>query len=136
MKRYRTTTPPPGAMMNLRNVRLYGSREEQVAGASLRARGCPSPDRAPVPRAAAPRRSELTRAVETEAHVRSLQRAQVAMLEAQRAVRRAKSLGQPYDTLARESRSARAAYLALTGGLERRTVAVDQGSETSPVRAV
>lgn len=120
--------------MDLRNVRLYGSHEEQVAGAALRSRGCPNPDRAAVYERRS--RSELARASEAEAHARSLQRAQTAMLEAQRAVRRAKGLGLDYGALAAESRAARAAYLRLTGGLERRAVDVDQGSETSPVRAV
>lgn len=134
MKRHRTTLAPPGADIGLRNFRLYGSVDEQIAGAALRSRGCPNSDRAIVARRGS--RSELARAVEQESHVRSLQRAQTAMLDAQRAVRRAKGMGLEYGQLAQDARIARAAYLALTGGVERRAVAVDQGSETSPVRAV
>jgi hypothetical protein len=118
-KLYRTTQPPAGYDLPPRNVRLYGSKDEQIATAALRARGCPSPDRAYVP---SRRRTELAAAREQEGHMRRLQRAQTAMLEAQRAVRRAKSLGQDYGHLARASRDARREYLRLTGGTERRAV--------------
>jgi hypothetical protein len=133
MKRHRTYSPPPGALEPLRNVRLYGGRDEQAAGTALRSRGTPSPDRAYVPSRS---RASLRQEAETSEHLRHLQAAQSAMLEAQRAVRAAREHGHDYVDLAARARSARARYLSLSGGLERRDVSVDQGSETSPVRAV
>lgn len=121
-KLYRNSTPPAGFDLPARNVRLYGSHEEQVSTAALRARGCPSPDRAYVP---ARSRQALAAQRDREAHARRLQRAQTAMFEAQRAVKRARTSGRPATevrALAYVAREARAAYLRLTGGVERRTV--------------
>jgi hypothetical protein len=121
-KLYRSSVPPAGFDLPVRNVRLYGSHDEQVATAALRSRGCPSPDRAYVP---ARSRQSLAAQRDREAHARRLQRAQVAMLEAQRAVKRARTSGRPaaeVRALAFAAREARAAYLRLTGGVERRTV--------------
>jgi hypothetical protein len=117
--------------METRNVRLYGDRDEQIAGASLRARGCPSTDRAyvkPLPRKA------LAAQRDSAAHTSHLQRAQTAMLEAQREVRRLKSCGLPYGDAATRARAARAEYLKLTGGVERRTVEVAASSESGLVK--
>lgn len=135
-KLYRQSAAPAGADMQLRNPRLYGGRDEQIAGAALRARGCPNEDRGYV---RSRPRAELRRERETAAFARSLQEAQSAMLAAQRAVKRARALGRPAAEirgLAYEARTARAAYLRLTGGVERRAVDVNTGSETNPVRAV
>jgi hypothetical protein len=51
MKRHKETVAPPGAFLDNPsfpawdkpvNRRLYGSRDEQIAGRALRARGCPT----------------------------------------------------------------------------------------------
>lgn len=121
-KLYRESRPPAGYGEPLRNVRLYGDHSEQVATAALRARGCPSPDRAYVPaRTRAALRSERDQA----AHLARVQRAQTAMLVAQRAVRDARRAGagaHELRALAFTARTARADYLRLTGGVERRSV--------------
>lgn len=132
MKRYKTTAPPPGFALLPRNTRLYGGLDEQVAGAALRARGCPSPDNAYVP---ARPRAELRVERETAAHRARLQRAQDAMLSAQREVRRLKSHGQPFADAATLARAARAEYLNLNGGTERRTVELAQASDANKVKA-
>lgn len=132
MKRHRTTLAPPGAFEQVRNTRLYGEREEQIAGASLRARGCPNPNRAVVTR----KRVELANEREQSAHLARLQRAQTAMLEAQRAVRAAKDAGQDFAPLAVQARALRAEYLKLSGGVERRTVDVAQASDANKIKAV
>jgi hypothetical protein len=138
MKRHRTDEPPAGAFIDLRNVRLYGDADAQVAGAALAARGTPNPNRAMVRRGDPTYRTrvELARAREQAGHAAGLQRAQVAMLEAQRAVRAAKAAGQDYKALAATARDARARYIALTGGMERREVAVAQASDANKVKAV
>lgn len=122
MKLYRKSDAPTGALMEVRNVRLYGSQEEQVSGAALRSRGCPSPDRAYVP---AKTRQALERERATQDHARRLQRAQTAMLEAQRLVRGSRATNLAPDDRARladDARRKRAEYLRLTGGVERRTI--------------
>lgn len=132
-KLYRKSGAPAGALLELRNTRLYGDREEQVSGAALRARGCPSPDRAYVP---AKSREALRRERETEAHARRLQAAQTAMFEAQRLVRGARAAGLSNSdrmALADSARRARAAYLRLTGGVERKIVAPETGAEGTKV---
>jgi hypothetical protein len=131
-KLHRTSRPPTGAFTPLRNTRLYGDRDTQIAGASLAARGTPNTDRAYV---GSRKRSELRLEREQSAHVGNVQRAQTAMLQAQRAVRAAKEAGQDYRALAATARDARARYIALTGGTERRSVDVAQGAESNPVRA-
>jgi hypothetical protein len=127
MKPIRNSTPPPGYGQAPRNPRLYGDRDTQVEGFALRSRGTPNPDRAIVK--ARPRRV-LALERETAAHRAHLQKAQTRMLEAQREVRRLKSCGQPYADAATLARSARADYLKLTGGTERREVAVAELSES------
>lgn len=113
--------------MQTRNPRLYGGREEQIAGASLRARGCPSTDRAPAPTR---RRSELRAERESAATLARIQRVQVEMLTAQRAVQHAKRFGLDKAPHVAAARKARAEYLRLTGGLESRTVEVAALSES------
>lgn len=129
-KLYRTSTAPAGALLELRNVRLYGNHEEQVATAALRARGCPSPDRAYVP---ARSRQALANERDREMHARRLQNAQNAMHSAQRAVREARRFGRPTAELADVARGARAAYLRLTGGVERKTVNASTGADGTKV---
>jgi hypothetical protein len=113
-KPHRTSAPPTGAHMDLRNMRLYGGREEQIAGAALSARGCPNPNRVLV----------------TRPHRAHLQRAQDAMLAAQRAVRAARLAGQDTAALAATARNRRAEYLKLTGGVERREVEATTGASS------
>jgi hypothetical protein len=127
MKPIRNSTPPPGYGQAIRNTRLYGDRDEQVSGTALRSRGTPNPDRALVK--ARPRKV-LRVERETAAHRSHLQRAQDRMLTAQREVRRLKSCGQPFADAASEARAARAEYLKLTGGVERREVQVAETSES------
>jgi hypothetical protein len=129
-KLYRTSRAPAGAELPLRNTRLYGGKDEQIATAALRARGCPSPDRAYVP---ARSRQSLAAQLEREAHARRLQSAQTRMLTAQRAVREAKIYGRPTAELAAQARDARAAYLRLTGGTDRRTVDASTGADGTKV---
>jgi hypothetical protein len=112
--------------MDLRNMRLYGGREEQIAGAALSARGCPNPNRVLVTRP----RAELRREHEQKAHRAHLQRAQDAMLAAQRAVRAARLAGQDTAALAATARNRRAEYLKLTGGVERREVEATTGASS------
>jgi hypothetical protein len=131
-KRHRTDAAPPGASLPLRNVRLYGGREEQIGGYALASRGQPSPDRALVHRP----RAELRREHDARMHRAHAQRAQERMLAAQDAVRTARRMGWDYASLAREARSARAAYLALTGAVQGGSVEVSVGSDTNKVRAV
>lgn len=119
-KSHRTNAPPPGADLKLRNTRLYGGMDEQIATAALRARGCPNPNRTIVTR----KRADLVRERDMSSHTRHLQRAQDEMLSAQRAVRAARLTGQPTADLAQEARIARARYLKLNGGVERREVEV------------
>jgi hypothetical protein len=119
-KLYRGSRAPAGADLPLRNTRLYGGRDEQIAGAALASRGTPNPDRGPggtyVPRAV------LAQSREVASHAARLQRAQTAMFVAQRAVRDARSLGHDTAALVVVARERRAAYLYLTGGVERRSV--------------
>jgi hypothetical protein len=107
--------------------------DEQIATASLRARGCPNTDRAYV---GSRKRDELARERDMSSHARNLQRAQDEMFAAQRAVREARAMGQATEDLATIARERRARYLKLSGGTERRVIDVNQGSDTNPVRAV
>lgn len=129
-KLYRTSRAPAGADLPMRNARLYGDREEQIATASLRARGCPNPDNAYVP---ARRRSVIAIEREVTAHARKLQAAQNSMLSAQRAVREAKRFGRDTSALAAIARDARKAYLNLNGGTERRVVAPASSADGTKV---
>lgn len=131
-KFHRTTRPPAGAGMKVRNTRLYGGYEEQVSGEALRSKGQPDPRYGVITKP----RADLRREREQATHKARLQAAKVRMLSAQDAVRHAKKFGFPYGDLAQEARAARAAYLALSGGTDRKTVDVSLGSETSKVRAV
>jgi hypothetical protein len=133
MKRHRTTQPPPGYDLPARNPRLYGTLAEQISGAALASRGTPNTDRAYVKPAP---RKVLRLQREAAAHTAHLQRAQDRMLTAQREVRRLKSCGQPFADAATEARAARAEYLKLTGGVERREVEVAATSESGMVRKV
>jgi len=132
MKFHRTHRAPAGAHIPLRNTRLYGDRDEQVAGEALRSKGQPDPRYQTLTRP----RAELRRERDERAHRAHLQAAQVRMLSAQDAVRAAKRAGKDFSALAQEARSTRAAYLSLTGGVERKSVEASTGSETSKVKAV
>lgn len=118
-KLYRTDAPPAGAFLPAQNPRLYGTRDEQISGAALRSRGCPNTDRAYV--GTRPRR-ELRVERKNRSVIERTQKAQTAMLEAQRAVRAAKQAGEDFRALAGVARACRAEYLALTGGVERHAV--------------
>lgn len=116
-KLYRTSAPPPGEGERLRNTRLYGGRDEQIATAALRSRGCPNPDRAVVVKP----RKQLRAERSSQSELVAKQAAQVAMLTAQRAVRDARAMGasrSEREALARVARIARREYLRLTGGVE------------------
>lgn len=128
----RTGRAPAGAHEPLRNVRLYGGRDEQIEGLALRSKGQPDPRYRVLTR----KRADLVRESEERSHRAHQQRAQVRMLQAQDAVREARRYGRPYAALAQEARAARAAYLKLTDGVERRTVEVDMGSDANKVKAV
>jgi len=132
MKFHRTDMPPRGAFDPLRNTRLYGGRDDQIAGAALASRGQPNPNYAPARKS----RTELIAQREGQAHRAHLQAAQDRMLAAQDRVRMAKRLGRDYAALAQEARAARAAYIALNGGLESRTVEVNLGSDANKIKAV
>lgn len=143
MKRHRTYAPPPGALEPLRNPRLYGRRETQIEGNALRSRGCPNPNRAavyedrPVPPAPARSRSSAASPQSPRAHARKVERAHARMSEAQAVVRDRKTRGLEYSDAVAQARTARAAWLALTGGApERKTVVVATASDTNPVKAV
>lgn len=129
-KLYRSSRAPAGADMPMLNTRLYGDRDEQIATASLRSRGCPNPDRAYAP--AAPRKAIAAKR-EAASYASKLQHAQTRMLTAQRAVRRAKGLGLDTHALAAEARSARAEYLKLTGGTDRRVIEPSSGADGTKV---
>ena len=135
MKRHKTTAPPPGAMLEMRNPRLYGSREEQISARALACRGVPDtrrfgedpstgirwetvPERRPCPRTAA--------ADTPAAHARRVAKLQGAMVECQAVVRDRKARGLDYSEAVTAARTARAEWLAATGADDalRRTVDV------------
>jgi hypothetical protein len=129
-KLYRNSAPPAGTFQPLRNTRLYGDRDTQIATASLAQRGTPNPDRAIMP---SRKRSTLRAERDQRDHVAHLQKAQTAMLTAQRAVRAAKMAGASDDErakLADVARKRRAEYLKLTGGVESRAVDVNTGASS------
>lgn len=132
-KLHRTSRAPDGAFDPLRNTRLYGDRDTQTEGTALRSRGCPNPDRA---YAGTRSRADLRAEREDAGRRTRLQRVQTRMLDAQRAVRTAKQMGQPYGHLATAARAARAEYLHLMGGLEHRTVTVAESSTSNKIKAV
>jgi beta-phosphoglucomutase-like phosphatase (HAD superfamily) len=74
------------------------------------------------------------RAVEN--HKQAVQAAKDYMHAAQDRVRELKLAGEPYVAAAERARAARHRYLQLTGGTERREIAVDQGSAVNPLIAV
>lgn len=116
----------------------------------LRAHGCPDPDRqilrsrqprksAKVPRNTVRPDNARTRQQAIAAHVLDVERAYQAMLDAQHLCvewRKEFATRAPEDYVA-AARDARATYLKVSGtGPEGRAIEIDQGSETSPVRAV
>jgi hypothetical protein len=125
MKRHRTSAPPPGALTELRNPRLYGGRDEQIAGLALRSRSitgrpAPDPDRPrDVSATVAPRvRGPRTEPADTpRAHARRVGKAYAAMVEAQAVVTDARMRGDESARLAAAeiARELRSAYLAMTG---------------------
>jgi hypothetical protein len=119
------------------NRRLYGSREEQIQGAALRARGCPTPKpaddkvsrrRRQVAPVAVPARAPMPDAFRAE-NLRREWESTVAE------VRRLKADGQPYRATADRARELRTRLVALNGGVARREIAVAQSSESNPVKA-
>jgi hypothetical protein len=128
-KLYRNSAPPAGTFQPLRNTRLYGDRDTQIATASLAQRGTPNPDRAIMP---SRKRSTLRAERDQRDHRAHLQRAQDAMLHAQRMVRMHKRLGDDVqrEIWADKSRKLRAEYLKLTGGVESRAVDVNTGASS------
>jgi len=125
---HRESAPPPGAMLSTRNTRLYGTRDDQIAGAAEYARGCPSPDRAIVRtstrsamRAARTPVESLLADCTPPQHQRNEQVARHNMEVAQRAVRDARERGDEPARIAaaKRARELRAAWLKLTGGVER-----------------
>lgn len=99
---------------------------------ALRSRGCPNPDNAPVrSRPVAVLRAER----EVKAYKRQEYEARMRMHKAQDLVRELKGAGKPYADEAKASREARHAWLSLTGGTVRKTVDVDQGASSNPVKA-
>jgi hypothetical protein len=142
MKRHRTYAPPPGALIELRNRRLYGDRDEQIAGMALRSRGITGrpmadPDRPrdvsdrPVPRGPRTERTDSPRAF-----ARRVDKARVSMEEAQRAVKLARERGQDTTAAAQMARTRRAAYLALAGGMPvGRPIELAQASDANKVKA-
>lgn len=105
---------------------------------ALASRGTPNPDFAIVrtrsTSTAKPRRVKPK--VEVIDFDAKLSQCMVAMLAAQAEVKLAKSEGRPYANLAATARKCRAEYLTLTGGVERRSIDVDQGSTVNPLIAV
>jgi hypothetical protein len=66
----------------------------------------------------------------------TLDAARLRMYAAQDTVQALKAAGKPYRKEAQASRAARAEWLALSGGLETRSITVDQGSAVNAVKAV
>lgn len=125
MKRHRTSAPPPGALVELRNRRLYGSRDEQIAGLALRSRsitGRPmadpdSPRDVSATVAPSVRGPRTALADSPRAHARRVAKAYAAMVEAQAVVTDARMRGDE-DARAQAAilaRELRAAYLRLSG---------------------
>jgi hypothetical protein len=139
-KRSRTYAPPPGALAPLRNTRLYGGRDEQVEGNALRSRGCPNPDRAAVytarPKRPVKTASPVAAPSSPRAFARKVEKARMAMEEAQRAVKLARERGQDTTAAAQMARTRRAAYLALAGGMPvGRPIELAQASDANKVKA-
>lgn len=125
----------------MRNVRLYGSADEQIAGSALRSRGCPNPDRAAVykPRTSSGKGTPVSRPAEASsprAFARRVDRARSRMEEAQLVVRHARETGLDPTAAAGAARAARSEYLALVGGMpERRSLDLAQASDANKVKA-
>lgn len=145
-KFHRSTSPPPGALRDVRNQRLYGSPDEQIEAFAERARGCPDPDRATVytrRRRTSRAKSEAPvygRATDTTPaqHARNVAMLERNMAAIANAVRIARECGNEAQraAMATRARELRAEWLKLTGGLERRVIEVDQGSAVNPMVAV
>lgn len=142
MKRHRTYAPPPGALVQMRNMRLYGSADEQIAGLALRSRGITGrpmadPDRPRDVSAQTIRRGARTAIADTpRAFARRVDRARSRMEEAQLAVRHARETGVDPTAAAGAARLARSEYLALVGGMpERREIDLAQASDANKVKA-
>jgi hypothetical protein len=147
MKRHRTYAPPPGALAERRNPRLYGSREEQIAGLALRSRGITGrpmadPDR---PRDVSATTTPKVRGARTDladtprAHARRVGKAYAAMLEAQAVIRDARMRDDEPARLEAVAlaRELRAAWLRLSGAdLESRELELSAASDACRVRAV
>lgn len=107
---------------------------------ALRSRGCPNPDRALVRRTkvtAAPRahKTPTVPALPIALRVENVRRHwQNAVSE----TRRLKAAGQDFTDAALKARTLRYELVALDPdlGIERRTIAVSQGSDVNPVKAV
>lgn len=142
-KRHRTYAPPPGALARRRNPRLYGTRDEQIAGLALRSRGITGrpmaePDRESAAVAPCARGPRSEQADTPRAHARRVGKAYAAMMEAQAVVRDARMRGDEPARLeaAVLARELRAAYLAMTGELPSgRTLELAQASDANKVKA-
>lgn len=139
MKRHRESTPPPGALERVRNVRLYGSRDEQAAGSALRARGCPNPDRALVRR---PRKTGalITRTVPAAPAAPLALRVESARRNWQVAVNRVRKLraeGQDATEAVARARALRHALLALDpdAGFQGHVIELAQASDANKIKA-
>jgi hypothetical protein len=144
-KRSRTYAPPPGALIELRNRRLYGGREEQIEGMALRSRGITGrpmadPDRPrDVSDRPAPARGPRTERADTpRAFARRVDKARVAMEDAQRAVSPCpRERGQDTTAAAHDGAdAARGLWLALAGGMPAgRPIELAQASDANKVKA-
>lgn len=110
---------------------------------ALSSRGTPNPDYAivrtrPSKAQSKARASRKPKAqpVQSIDFASALAAAEIDMHNAQSRVRVAKQDGRPYADLAAEARRCRAAYLALSGGVEHRAITVDMGSTVNPLIAV
>lgn len=145
-KFHRSSAAPPGALIETRNPRLYGSRDEQIEAFAERSRGCPDPERAviytrrrrtrPSERTTRPAQAAVDCTPREHARKRELLEHNFAALSAQVQAARAAGDEERRAALAARARALRAELLKLTGGVERREVEVDQGSAVNPMVAV
>lgn len=136
MKRHRESTPPPGALDKLRNTRLYGGRDEQISGASLRARGCPNPDRAVVRR---PRKAValVTRTVPAAPLALRVENARRNWQVAVNRVRALRASGEDVTEAVARARELRHALLALDpdSGVQGHAIELAQASDANKIKA-
>lgn len=136
MKRHRESTPPPGALERVRNVRLYGDRDEQAAGSALRSRGCPNPDRAVVRR---PRRTGalVTRTVPAAPLALRVESARRNWQVAVGRVKKLRAAGEDATEAVARARELRHALLALDPdqGVQGHAIELAQASDANKIKA-